>query len=203
MQCADTRALMHAHTHAFANLNWKKSERHTPQSVFQFANQTSFDHIFMIHIELYKTRLSFKKDLGCELPLFKQTQQAPNALISPSSLTHACSTSAESELHLFVSVAVGQVSSKRPRTTNTDTHSLGSLSCPPIKGVYRRLPHDVIPAPNAKLITTIEARNVHLCLCGCVCEGFHMSNWTVVPNESWVGMRDNKACSLCSKRSEP
>lgn len=87
---------------------------------------------------------------------------SPNALISPSSLTHACSTSAESELCLFASVPIGQVSSKKPWTTNTDTHSLGSLSCLPIKGVYRRLPHDVIPAPSAKLITTIDPG---MCIC--------------------------------------
>lgn len=64
--------------------------------------------------------------------------------------------------YLFLSVAVGQDSSERPWTTNTDTHSLGSLSCPPIKGVYRRLPHDVIPAANAKLITTIDPG---MCVC--------------------------------------
>lgn len=87
---------------------------------------------------------------------------SPNALISPSSLTHACSTSAESEWCLFALVAVGQDSSKRPWTTNTDTHSLGSVSCPPIKGVYRRLPHDVIPTPSAKLITT---RDPGMCIC--------------------------------------
>ncbi|CAB1429687.1 unnamed protein product [Pleuronectes platessa] len=50
----------------------------------------------------------------------------------------------------------GQDSSKAPWTTNTDNHSLGSLSCPPIKGVYRRLPHDVIPTPGAKLISTTD-----------------------------------------------
>ncbi len=48
----------------------------------------------------------------------------------------SCSTSAESELRLLVSVAVGQDSCSRPWTTNTDTHSLGSLSCPPINLVH-------------------------------------------------------------------
>lgn len=92
-----------------------------------------------------------------------QTNSAsPNALISPSSLAHACSTSAKSKLCLFVLVPVGQVCGKKPWTTNTDTHSLGSLSCLPIKGVYCCLPHDVIPAPNAKLITTIDSG---MCIC--------------------------------------
>lgn len=99
---------------------------------------------------------------------------SPNALISPRSLTHACSTSAESELSLFVSVAVGQDSSKRDHGPPTLMHSLGSLSCPPIKGVYRRLPHDVIPAPNAKLITTIDP-GMCICVNVDVCEEFHMS----------------------------
>lgn len=87
---------------------------------------------------------------------------SPNALITPSSLTHACSTSAQSELCLFTSVPVGQVCSKKPWTTSTDTHSLGSLSCPPIKGVYHRLPHDVIPSPSAKLITALYPG---MCIC--------------------------------------
>ena len=77
---------------------------------------------------------------------------SPNSLISPSSPTHVGSPSAESELHLFISVPAGQVSGKKLWTTNADTHSLGSLSCPPIKGVYHCLPHDVIPATDAKLI---------------------------------------------------
>lgn len=136
--------------------------------MFHFANQTSPSHAFMMYIQLYKTRLSSRKDLGCELPPFKQTQQAPSAVMSPSSVAHARSASALSEQHSLVSVPVVQNLSGRMKTTNSDTHSFGSLSCPPIKGVYHCLPHEVIPAPNAKLITTSDPWNVRLCPCGCV-----------------------------------
>lgn len=104
----------------------------------------------------------FKKGFGMQGASVQTNSTSPNTLISPSSPAHACSTSAESKLCLFVLVPVGQVWSMKPWTTNTDTHSLGTLSCLPIKGVYCCLPHDVIPAPNAKLITTMEPG---MCIC--------------------------------------
>lgn len=124
------------------------------------------DHHLSIYlwclISRCKTRLLFYKGFGMCVASVQTNVTSPNALITPSSLTHACSTSAESELCLFTSVPVGQVCSKKPWTTSTDTHSLGSLSCPPIKGVYHRLPHDVIPSPSAKLITTLYPG---MCVC--------------------------------------
>lgn len=90
-------------------------------------------------------------------------------VIRPSSPTRARSTSAKIELHLLVSVTVGQDSSKRQWTTNADTHFLGSPNRPPIKSVYRRLPHDVIPAPNAKLITIIDP-GMWMCVKNSTCQ---------------------------------
>lgn len=51
---------------------------------------------------------------------------SPYAVINPSSLTHACTTSARSEMYspVFESPQ-GRTRAKRLRTTNSDTHSLG------------------------------------------------------------------------------
>lgn len=79
----------------------------------------------------------------------------------------------QSELQCSVSVAVGQDSSRRAWTTNADTRFLGSLGRP-IKGVYRRLPHDVIPAPNAKLITTMDP-GMWMCVKNSTCQSKPLS----------------------------
>lgn len=134
--------------------NWKTSS-HTSICAWICKPITTWVYIYDALSDAAKQGCCFKKGFGMCVASVQTNITSPNALITPSSLTHACSTSAESELCLFTSVPVGQVCSKKPWTTSTDTHSLGSLSCPPIKAVYHRLPDDVIPSPSAKLITTL------------------------------------------------
>lgn len=94
--------------------------------------------------------------------LFKQTYQAPMLLISPSSLPHTGSTSAEWTAVIHFSLQWAGFL-KKPWTTNTDTHSFGTVSSSPIKGVYCRLCHDVIPTTYAKLITT-KRHGMYICV---------------------------------------
>ena len=166
----------HTHTHTqICKLKLKREKHNGTHPAVRFALQTKHQRPYFY--DTYPTlrdKVVVLKGFGMWVASVQTNTTSPNALISPSSLTHACSTSAKSEQCLFVSVAVGQDSSKRPWTTNTDTHSLGSLSCPPIKGVYRRPLHDVIPAPNAKLITTMGP-GMCICVYVDVCEEFHMS----------------------------
>ena len=122
--------------------------------MFHFAAQTSLRPYIYDTYPRRGCRVKRIWDVSCLCSNKHNKPKCSNQ--SQQSNTCLFNLSREGKPNLFVSVAVGQDSSERLWTTNTDTHSLGSLSCPPIKGVYRRLPHDVIPAPNAKLITTID-----------------------------------------------